>query len=133
MRSLVTRVSATTWLAAAKLGRLVPSQFVRRQHSRWNTRVRNWSPVQFSSYAQRTKLNLSISYRCASRVVAPQRNARGIGTGNTNVAPTCLIEEDAAAAAAATDKLLIGREARAAAVTSRVLHQAKLNYWNEVI
>jgi len=62
-------------------------------------------------------------------VVAPQRNARGIGTGNTNVAPTCLIEEDAAAAAAAaTDKLLIGREARAAAVTSRVLHQAKLNY-----
>ena len=32
--SLVTRVIVTTWLAAAKLGRLVPSQFVRCEHSR---------------------------------------------------------------------------------------------------
>jgi len=31
-RSLVTRVSVTTWLAAAKLGRLVLSQFVRCEH-----------------------------------------------------------------------------------------------------
>jgi len=33
MRSLVTRVSMTTWLAAAKLGRLALSQFVRYEHS----------------------------------------------------------------------------------------------------
>jgi len=44
-RSLVTRVSATTWLAAANLWRLVLSQFVRCEQSRWNTRV----TVQFSS------------------------------------------------------------------------------------
>ena len=33
MRLLVMRISVTTWLAAAKLGRLVPSQFVRCKHS----------------------------------------------------------------------------------------------------
>jgi len=35
-RLLVTRVSVTTWLAAAKLGRLVLSQFVRCEHSHAN-------------------------------------------------------------------------------------------------
>ena len=45
-RSLVTRVSVTTWLAAAKLGRLVLSQFVRCEHSRWNTRLHIWRSVQ---------------------------------------------------------------------------------------
>jgi len=38
-----------TCLAAAKLGRLVPSQFVRREHFHCNARIQNWSSVQFSS------------------------------------------------------------------------------------
>jgi len=40
-------VRGTVWLAAAKLGRSVLSQFVRCEHSHWNTRVHNWSSVQF--------------------------------------------------------------------------------------
>ena len=41
-----TRVSVTTLLAAAELGRLLFSQFVRCEHSHWD-----WSSVQFSPYA----------------------------------------------------------------------------------
>ena len=51
-RSLVTRVSVMTKLAAAKLGRSVLSQFVRCEHSHWKVCVQNSSsrtPVQFSS------------------------------------------------------------------------------------
>jgi len=40
-----TRVSVTTWLVAPKIGRLVLSQFMRCEHSRWNTSVRKWSLV----------------------------------------------------------------------------------------
>ena len=47
-RSLVTSADVRTWLAAAKLGRMVLSQFVRCEHSRWNTRVQNWNLVRFS-------------------------------------------------------------------------------------
>ena len=37
--SLARRVSVTTWLAAAKVGRLVLSQFVRCRHLRWKART----------------------------------------------------------------------------------------------
>ena len=40
-RSLVTRVSVTNWLAAAKLGRLVLSQFVRCEHFHWQACIQN--------------------------------------------------------------------------------------------
>jgi len=46
--SLVTRVDVSTWLATAKLGRLVLSQIMWCEHSRWNTRVQYWSSGQFS-------------------------------------------------------------------------------------
>jgi len=42
-RSLVARVGVKTWLAAAKLGRSVLSE-----HIHWNTRIQNWSSVEFS-------------------------------------------------------------------------------------
>jgi len=42
----------TTWLAAAKLERLVLSQFVRCGHSHRNTRVQDWSSVQFMGCEQ---------------------------------------------------------------------------------
>jgi len=48
-RSLATRVSVTIWLAVATPGRLVLSQFVRCEHSHWNTRVQSWISVQLSS------------------------------------------------------------------------------------
>ena len=51
-RLLVTRVYVTTCLAAAKLGRLVLSQFVRCEHSRWNTRVWKWSSVHVTCCEQ---------------------------------------------------------------------------------
>jgi len=52
-RSLVTRVSVTTWLAAAKLGRLVFSQFVRCEHSRWKACGEvQFSSIQFMCYEQ---------------------------------------------------------------------------------
>ena len=45
-----------TWLAAAKLGRSVLSQFVRCEHSRCSAGVRNRSPDQLMSYEQTFKL-----------------------------------------------------------------------------
>ena len=42
-RSLVAHVGVKTWLAAAKLGRSVLSE-----HIHWNTRIQNWSSVEFS-------------------------------------------------------------------------------------
>jgi len=45
--SLVTRVSVTTWLAAAKQGRLVLGKFVRWEH--WSTRAQFELEFEFSS------------------------------------------------------------------------------------
>ena len=54
-RSVVRCVSVTTWLAAAKLGQIAPSQFVRCEHSHWKACVQNSSlrtPVQFTCCEQ---------------------------------------------------------------------------------
>ena len=51
--------SVATWLAATKLGRSVFSQFVRCEHSQWNTRVQTWSSVQFSLSAVNRPVGLS--------------------------------------------------------------------------
>jgi len=55
-RWLVTRVSVTTWLAAAKLGRLVLSQFMRCdcEHSRWN-REGLWCSFRLWTSTKRTR------------------------------------------------------------------------------
>jgi len=59
-RSLVTRVSVTTQLAAAKLGRLVLNQFVSREHSRYKACVQNCSSVQSSLCAVNRPLSLYV-------------------------------------------------------------------------
>ena len=46
---IATGVSFTTGLAAAKLGRLVPSQFVRCEHSHWKRVLR--SPLRYLQFS----------------------------------------------------------------------------------
>ena len=66
-RSLVMRTIVTSWLAAAKLGRLVLSQSVRCEQSRWNTRVPNWSSVQLCVVNDRQQSNCSSALRSVPR------------------------------------------------------------------
>ena len=60
-RSLVARNSVTTWLAAAKLGLLVPSQLVRREHFYWKACATNSHHHHQFIRQQRAKGHLQVA------------------------------------------------------------------------
>ena len=85
------RVSVTTWLAAAKLGRLVLGQFVRREHSHRSTRVQN--SVQLSSCA----VDISQRHRYPRTILEAQEPFTPISCCAQETAALCVARLRAAA------------------------------------
>jgi len=89
-RSLVTCVNVTTWLAAAKLGRLVLSQFVCCKYFQRKSRVQNSSSRQYQTHMLSPTLAAQQLARCSSLKDSAEQDRQILQIGqHTHLLPSC--------------------------------------------